>query len=320
MPHAGAQQRVCCCIMVMPNVENGDTGFLQEFGDLIEEFPQETRCAKTEEEQFCHQKPTSKPKWWKTLAGRRGTKAQRRAIVAMATHVLESVPFGAFVDWENVFSSNKIEIWLEIGFGLGDNLLCNAQMHPEIAMVGADLHSPGVGTVLRRMQQGQQQGRYWDEYSLYSQEKDPYSVKSENDSVTVRMPPRTDESLYSNVRIYPGNGMKLLRSIPSRSLSAVLLTFPDPWPNNLHSKHRMIQNSTAIDLHRVLQNGGRFYLATDHEGYFSWCQSVMENCQHLFTPVVPMPNRFSWLPAISKYEQKGWDEGRKTLLACWQVL
>lgn len=305
--------------MDMPNDENGDANFLREFGNLIEELPQESRGSKTEEVQYCCQKPTSKPKWWKTLAGRRGTKAQRRAIAAMASHVLESIPFGASIDWENVFSSNKNEIWLEIGFGLGDNLLCNAQIHPEIAMVGADLHSPGVGTVLRRMQQGQQQGRYWDEYSLYSQEKDPYSEKSENDSAILRMPPRTNEPLYCNVRIYLGNGIKLLQSVPSRSLSAVLLTFPDPWPSSSHSNHRFIQHSTAIDLHRVLRNGGRFYLATDHEGYFSWCQSVMEKCQDLFTPVVPVPDRFSWLPAISKYEQKGWDEGRKTILACWQV-
>jgi tRNA (guanine-N7-)-methyltransferase len=308
--------------MVMTDEPNEDIGFFQEFGDLVEEFPPQPCSANTNQEQQCYyQKPAGKPKWWRTLAGRRGTKSQRRAMSSMSDYILTPVPFGTFVDWNAIFSSPATEIWFEIGFGLGDNLLCNAQMHPEIFIVGADLHSPGVGTVLQRIQQGREQGKHWNEYSLYTKEKVPYSEQiGENNSAIVTVPPSTDEeSLYSNIRIYHGNGMKLLHSIPMCSLSAVLLTFPDPWPNKLHAQYRLIQVSTMADMHRVLQKQGRFYLATDDEGYFLWCHNLMEECQHLFTPVVPVPDRCDWLPAVSKYEQKGWDEGRRTLLACWEV-
>ena len=36
--------------------------------------------------------------------------------------------------------------------------------------------------------------------------------------------------------------------------------------------------------------------------------------------VVPCPDRENWLPAVSYYEQKGLDEGRSTMLQCWQCL
>ena len=34
--------------------------------------------------------------------------------------------------------------------------------------------------------------------------------------------------------------------------------------------------------------------------------------------VKPVPNRREWLPAISHYEQKAWDDGRQTILSCWK--
>lgn len=36
--------------------------------------------------------------------------------------------------------------------------------------------------------------------------------------------------------------------------------------------------------------------------------------------VKPIPNRREWLPAVSRYEQKGWDEGRQTMLSCWRPI
>ena len=36
--------------------------------------------------------------------------------------------------------------------------------------------------------------------------------------------------------------------------------------------------------------------------------------------VTPTPDRSSWLPVVSYYEQKGIDEGRKTMLQCWEKI
>ena len=40
----------------------------------------------------------------------------------------------------------------------------------------------------------------------------------------------------------------------------------------------------------------------------------------LWKEVTPTPNRSSWLPVVSYYEQKGIDEGRKTMLQCWEKI
>jgi tRNA (guanine-N7-)-methyltransferase len=262
---------------------------------------------------------TKKPKWWLQLSRRRGTKGQRRTMAAMKHYILPPPRYGKFIDWNGIFPAK--DITLEIGFGLGDNLLCNAQRHPKEAMVGADVHSPGTARVLKIIQQAQEQGRYWDEYSLYSQEPNDVAKNHHHDNACNRqLAPCPNDKLYSNIRVYPGNGMKFLHSIPSFSLKAILLTFPDPFPLESHAEFRIVQVSTVPDFYRALKDGGRLYLATDHEGYFEWCLNVMDQCRDLFCKVTPVPDRQVWLPVISKYEQKGLDEGRRTHLACWQVV
>jgi len=96
-------------------------------------------------------------------------------------------------------------------------------------------------------------------------------------------------------------------------------------------------------------SAGYLFLATDHDGYHEWCHATMRkvNSQHqnhntttaaidagaiaatpiaaftslpLFERIEPCPDRMEWLPAVSRYEQKGWDEGRTTKLSCWRAL
>jgi len=293
----------------MTNDGSGDNdGILQKQDDPIEK--------ETQEQHHAPKYSAKKPNWWLRLTPRRGTKAQRRIMAAMKHYMIPSPRYGELVEWNQIFSSSQCEeVWLELGFGLGDNLLRNAEMHPDTAMVGAELHSPGVANVLKNIQQSQEQGRYRDEYSLYTHEEEDTAHVA-----AASAPSTTGENIYFNVRVYPGNGIKLLNAIPTSSLRTILVTFPDPFPQERHAEFRLLQVSTAADFYRVLRSEGRLYLATDHEGHFEWCLKVMAQCQDLYVPVSPVPDRSSWLPVISKYEQKGLEEGRHTQLACWQVV
>ncbi|CAB9530175.1 tRNA (guanine-N(7)-)-methyltransferase (Partial), partial [Seminavis robusta] len=94
-----------------------------------------------------------KPLWWKKISGR-PTKAQKRSIDAMSQFRLPRVDYGSFLDWEEIFASTTPqdntnnagrEIWLEIGFGTGDNLLALAHQHPDRCFVGAEVHTSGIG-------------------------------------------------------------------------------------------------------------------------------------------------------------------------------
>lgn len=55
---------------------------------------------------------------------------------------------------------------------------------------------------------------------------------------------------------------------PERSLFAVHLYFPDPWPKTRHVKRRVFQDDTPALFERVLQPGGSLHLRTDVQWYF----------------------------------------------------
>lgn len=116
---------------------------------------------------------------------------------------------------------------LEIGFGLGDNLLEMARRHPDNNYLGCEVYLPGVGQLLLAMH----------------------------------------ESAVTNVRIDRRNAMELLDLLPAGSLARVSLFFPDPWPKQRHRKRRLVQAPFVAKLRRVLAPGGHFQAATDCADY-----------------------------------------------------
>ena len=269
-----------------------------------------------------------KPKWWKNICGK-PSKAQKRSTkFVLETRRLPPVPYGSFINWNEIFPSGH-DVWFEIGFGRGENLLALAhrKRDEKICLIGAEIHKPGVGTACQRVQGGMEKKRYWTNYVTYNLERDP------NVDVAKETPIPADEKLdkseyetpYDNLRIHPGDGMKLLPKIPSSSIAVLLVTFPDPFPGEGQAEWRLIQTETVLEIHRILRKSpsGLFFLATDHDGYNEWSHSVIDEVNSkkcYFEKLEPCPERLDWLPAISTYEQKGWDEGRQTRLNCWRAI
>ena len=276
-------------------------------------------------------------------------------------------------------------MWLEIGFGLGDNLLYLASAHildqnhddndtdsrtARKFLVGAEMHKGGVGTICTRIQAANDEKRYWNDFKLFDSTGSSIAYNSSHES---------DATWYDNVRLYMGDGVKLLPFIPDSSVSAVLITFPDPFMGTNQESFRILQLDVLDQIRRILispdqvtksekvesiqpsicrltRSGGRFYLATDHSGYHEWShEQVSKFNDHrmqqderanfhtelnstlnyddktnvaqkptdvagTFKLVKPTPDRSLWLPVVSKYEQKGYDEGRKTCLSCWETI
>jgi len=325
-----------------------------------------------------------KPKWWKTLAGRRGTKSQR-AVIARATGLGYVVPkldrYRHFMDvsagselfavpprgvaltadkllkpWSAVVdnhdhdggniangdtqnnveeegttgtttltntttasANSTIHTSLEIGFGSGDNLLTNAMHFPHRHFIGAEIHQPGVGTALGRIETAVQDGRYWDRHTPYRQHPTS-STTADDEPIPTTLPPLPSLP-YDNIRIYPGDGVKLLKFIPPSSLDSIYLTHPDPWPRPGQERWRVVQEETVREMGRVLKKGGQgcFYLATDAECFDEWTRGVFGEVKG-WEEVTPCPERRGWLSVVSKYEEKGMDEGRVTMVQCWRLL
>ncbi len=117
---------------------------------------------------------------------------------------------------------------LEIGFGMGETTAQIALAHPHNDYLGIEVHTPGVGGLLRLI----------------------------------------EAHALANVRIIQHDAVEVLNHmIAAGSLSAVHVFFPDPWPKKRHHKRRLIQPPWVHLLAGRLRPGGYLHLATDWEDY-----------------------------------------------------
>jgi tRNA (guanine-N7-)-methyltransferase len=78
----------------------------------------------------------------------------------------------------------------------------------------------------------------------------------------------------SNVLVANCDALRVFRELlPSSSLQAVHVYFPDPWWKARHKKRRVMNESFLADVERTLQAGGALHFWTDVEEYF---QSSLE--------------------------------------------
>jgi tRNA G46 methylase TrmB len=357
---------------------------------------------------------SKKPKWWIQQSRKPGRKIRQAIYALQDEYCLIRPPYGERLDWPSVFASSLLlllpagapdededspttrttppphptaaaappkEVWIEIGFGLGDNLLCLAHRFPHRYFLGSEVHQAGVGHVLQRIQTALATELPWSGYSLFDQcnnnnnnqknnpdiddhdqNKGTIMNANQGSSATAEEPTSCSQTngggttaaeepvvvvvlSYDNLRIYRQDITKLLPYIPDHTVQTILLTFPDPFPHG--PEWRLLQVDVLHELHRVLllDSGGRLYLATDHADHYEWCRLQIQEFNNnfssssnntsdddnnssvprttkqkaLFDLVVPTPDRTTWLPVVSKYERKGWEEGRETLLACWSA-
>jgi tRNA G46 methylase TrmB len=263
----------------------------------------------------------------------------------LGTLRLPSVQHGHYYEWKNIFPPLN-DIWIEVlGFGRGENLLALAHrmQNDPVSLIRIEMHQSGIGTTCQRVLKGLEIGEYWSEYTLYPTVMSSHfpSNKGGLDACEDFAESAPNKSLlaieasisgtdtpkdcpYRNLRLWPGDGVKVLPKFPESSIASLLLTFPDPFPEDREAEWRVVQLSTLEEIYRTLRKTlsrpGRFFLATDHEGYQKWsleCVELFNKDGIMLEPVEPCPDRLEWLPVVSQYEQKGWDEGRQTHLCCW---
>ncbi len=162
------------------------------------------------------------------------TPAQRQALEDLWPRYGVDVGEGA-LDLDALFGRVAPRV-LEIGFGNGENLLHMAAIHPENDFLGIEVHRPGVGHLLQRL----------------------------------------DEQSFTNVRVICHDAVEVLqRHLADAAFDKVLLFFPDPWPKKRHHKRRIVQPAFIELLKRKLKSGGVFHVATDWEDYAVHVLNVM---------------------------------------------
>jgi tRNA (guanine-N7-)-methyltransferase len=199
----------------------------------------------------------------------RVTNAQRRACEELLT--VYGVPFEpAPLDLDRLFGRAAPKI-LEIGFGMGETTAAIAREHPENDYLGIEVHTPGVGSLLKRI---------------------------------------ADLHL-ENVRIVQHDAVEVLEHmIAPAVLAGVHLFFPDPWPKKRHHKRRLIQAPFVVLLASRMKPGATVHACTDWEEYAQQMLQVLSTDRALENTASGYAERPDTRPE-TKFERRGLDLGHR---------
>jgi tRNA (guanine-N7-)-methyltransferase len=191
------------------------------------------------------------------------TTAQQRAHEAFLPRF--GIPYrAAALDLDQVFGRSAPKI-LEIGFGMGETTAQVAARHPDNDYLGIEVHTPGVGSLLKRI---------------------------------------AAEGL-TNVRVIQHDAVEVLENmIAPGSLDAVHIFFPDPWPKKRHHKRRLIQPPFIALLTSRLKVGAYLHVATDWEDYAQQILEVLSAEPTLANTAPGFAPRPEWRPS-TKFEARG---------------
>ena len=176
------------------------------------------------------------------------------------------IPYAAtLLDLDACFGRHAPRI-LEIGFGMGGASAEIAEHNPERDYLGIEVHSPGVGNLLKLI---------------------------------------TEKSL-GNMRLIQHDAVEVIdHMLPLASLDGIHIFFPDPWPKKRHHKRRLIQPELIARLAARLKPGAYLHAATDWEEYAQQILEVFSGEPLLSNSVAegfaPRPD---YRP-LTKFEQRG---------------
>jgi tRNA (guanine-N7-)-methyltransferase len=76
--------------------------------------------------------------------------------------------------------------------------------------------------------------------------------------------------------------------LPAKSISALHIYFPDPWPKKRHHKNRLINENFPALARATLAPAGIIYLRTDDEDYFGQMTEVFSACKEFKETETPV--------------------------------
>ena len=154
---------------------------------------------------------------------------------------------------------------LEIGFGMGETTAAIAALHPENDYLGIEVHTPGVGSLLKAI----------------------------------------DEQKLANVRIVQHDAVEVLQNmIAPATFDAVHVFFPDPWPKKRHHKRRLLQPAFVALLVERMKPGAYLHAATDWQEYAEFILAVLTDNPLLVNCAPDYAPRPEYRPR-TKFESRG---------------
>lgn len=214
-------------------------------------------------------------------AGGRLTESQQAALAEFAGRYLIEVPRADAIrtvdpSWQldpaQAFGhpGQARPLLIEVGSGGGEAILAHAAAHPEMDHLAVEVWETAIAKIVR-------------------------------DAAKAGL---------ENVRVVPADASQLLATaLPIGCASEVWTFFPDPWRKARHRKRRLVSESFADAVARVLAPGGLWRLATDWADYAWQMRDVLEGAS-LSALTAPAPY-FSYPDAGARASlgSESWIEG-----------
>ena len=179
----------------------------------------------------------------------------------------------------------RAPLTLEIGSGTGEQIVAAAAAHPDRDYLALEVWVPGIAKLVSK----------------------------------------AVEAGVDNIRVLEADVAQALPIVLGDAcLDEVWTFFPDPWRKARHRKRRLVSDAFALQVARVLRDGGVWRLATDWDDYAWQMRDVIEACPLFENPHVgqrpdpedPEPQRGGFAPryegrVVTHFETRGIDAGRR---------
>lgn len=187
------------------------------------------------------------------------------------------------LDIEELFG-RRAPLTIEIGPGSGEQVVAAAKRWPQRDFLAFEVYQPGIAKLVSR---------------------------AVAEGVT-------------NIRVIEADAQQALPIVlPDACVDEVWTFFPDPWRKARHRKRRLVSDDFALEVCRLLVDGGVWRVATDWDDYAWQMRDVIEACPLLENPHLgerpdandPEPERGGFAPRFegriqTHFETRGWDAGR----------
>jgi tRNA (guanine-N7-)-methyltransferase len=154
---------------------------------------------------------------------------------------------GGVLDLDAMFAG--LPVVLDIGFGGGESVVQMAAVRPQEAIIGVEVHTPGVAHVLAAI----------------------------------------EDQRWSHVRVVEDDVLALFARLPAAALAGVRVWFPDPWPKRRQQHRRLLRAEVIASVAGLLCEQGTLHVATDDCDYARSVESLAAAEPRLVGGVVPRP-------------------------------
>ena len=167
---------------------------------------------------------------------------------------------------EKIFG-NSNPVVLDIGFGMGDEIIDFSIKNPRKNVLGIEMYKPAIGNLLK---------------NIY-------------------------EKNIKNIKIIEYDAYCVLNNmVPDESIEEIHIYFPDPWPKKRHVKRRLLNVKFAELIATKLRHYGVIKCATDNAHYAEQIVEALDQQKYLKNINDKYGNRPEDR-MISKFEQKAFN-------------